>query len=107
MAVRRCDYCPTSFEVPDGAAVRTDRTADPLPPAYVTVYASVPEARISDQESDVVVHRCQKGRPACCRCGAIGNALLGHPPAPLVCLRCSRSAAHAAADPIQSGHGGD
>lgn len=96
--IRTCDYCPTSFEVPDGAAVKTERTSDISPPAHVTVYASPAEARLPDFASDPVLHRCRKGRPACVRCGAIGqvgNALLGLPPAPLVCLACSKAEAHA------------
>lgn len=97
-----CEYCSTTFEVPGGAASTMERTSDMPPPADVTVWATAPEARIPDFANGPVLHRCKKGRPACVRCGAIGrvgNALLGHPPAPLICLNCSKAEAHARLSP--------
>lgn len=102
--IRTCEYCSTAFEVPDDASATIERTADMPPPADVMVWASAPEARIPDFAHDPVLHRCKKGRPACVRCGAIGqvgNALLGLPPAPLICLNCSKAAAHTRLSPAE------
>ena len=92
--VKTCGHCSTSYTLPEGRASVTEFTADGRPPARVTVWAAAPEARIPDFENDEVVHQCRKGRPACVRCGAIGqvgNALLGHPPEPLICLACAKA----------------
>lgn len=94
MGVEACPHCSTRYTVPDDRAAVREATADVRPPADVMVWAAAPEARIPDFANDPVLHRCRNGRPACVRCGAVGqvgNALLGHPPEPLVCLSCTKA----------------
>lgn len=89
MGVEACPHCSTRYVVPEDRTAVREATAD-----AVTVWAGAPEARIPDFANDPLLHRCRQGRPACVRCGAVGrvgNALLGHPPEPLVCLACTKA----------------